>query len=576
MDASGLSRTIFAAMTARTTRRLSGLVVAVATAVALYRALLAERQVVDDLFIYLRYARNLASAGEIAFSRGEHVEGASSITWTLLLGAAYKVGFRGVAASKLLSLAAMLATPWMAAIAIRRATRTRDTTRVASMGATLPILLPALPAIALALDADFAIWGASGMDTSAWTLACVACVACVTPSASDAPGHARAASLALGLLPWVRPEGPLLVAFGVVALIATEPRARGSRREALALIALAAAPLVVLTLARLVYFHDVVPNTFYAKMRSVDGRDYTGLAYLASELARRPLLFLFAVLGAAVILRAARAALSPAACAAAVASGLLVGVVVFALVAQGDWMPNRRLLVPALPLAAIVVALAIDAAKIDPRRASWVVAGAAAALFVEALVTTDHALDQTWRTREWLDRRVERWWPSARVLRDPYPLDWMPTHLVHVVAPYVTSGDTLAHVDVGELPYVMSDVRIVDGFGLVDREAGRVTFFAGDATHLDAAREAFFAKDPAAVIVVIDERTGRAFSPSQDAALHDARFLQRYREVDRVPSWGDHPCITFVRIDRAAASPAESNRRIAAWLRGVPDVRPAF
>ena len=566
-------------MAARSTSQLCRALVALATAVALWRALIAERQVVDDLFIYLRYARNLADAGEIAFSRGEHVEGASSVAWTLVLGAAHALGLRGVGASKLLSLAAMVATPWVAALAVRRAMRGVHETSAAieTKRTTLAVsraLLPALPAMALALDADFAIWGASGMDTAAWTLACVACVALA------ASGRARAASLAIGLLPWVRPEGPLLVVLGALALVATDARARASRRYALTLVAIAAAPLAVLTLARLAYFHDVLPNTFYAKMRSVDGRDYTGLGYLASELTRRPLLFLFAAFGAfgaaSARLGAARGAPAPApAPAPAVALALLVGVVVFALIAQGDWMPNRRLLVPALPLAAIVVALAIDAAATTARRASWLAAAAAVALFVEGAATTSHALDQRWRTTEWLDRRVERWWPSARVLRDPYPLDWMPTHLLHQVAPYVAPGDTLAHVDVGELPYVMGDVRIVDGFGLVDREAGRVTFFAGDAARLDAAREAFFSKDPAAVIVVVDERTGRAFSPAQDAALRDARFAARYREIDRVPSWGDHPCITYVRNDRAVASPSEANRRIAHWLAAVPDVSPA-
>jgi hypothetical protein len=415
----------------------------------------------------------------------------------------------------------------------------------------------AVPALALAVDADLAIWGASGMDTAAWALACVACVAIAAK-----PGSERAAAIALGLLPWVRPEGPLLTAFGAAALAIMLLRER-RKREAIVVVVLAAAPLVVLTLARLAYFHDVVPNTFFAKMRAVDGRDYTGVGYVASELVRRPLLVIGGAVGAIVAARSRRP----------VGAMLIAGATVFALVAGGDWMPNRRLLVPLLPLAAIGVAYL--ASRIDRALAALTLA-IGAALFVEASLSTTRALDQRWRTREYLDRRMTSARIEGRPLRDPYPLDWMPTHLMRQIAPYVAPGDTVAHVDVGELPYVMGDVRFLDGFGLVDREAGRLTFFPRDAARRDAAREAFFAKDPAIAIVVVDETTGRAFSPAQDAALGDPRFAARWRELARVPSWGDHPCVTFVRRDREPARPEVAEARVRAWLAAVPDVGPAF
>lgn len=511
--------------------------VAAATVLLLYRALLAERQMVDDLFIYLRYARRLAESGEMAFSPGERVEGTSSVVWTLLLGAMWKLGLRGVAAAKLASLAATAALPSACAIALKRAMPERP-------------LAMAVPALALALDADVATWGASGMDTPAWALACVACVAIAAR-----PGAERAAAIALGLLPCVRPEGPLLTALGAAALAMA--CAKG-RREALVIVALAAAPVLALTLARALYFHDVLPNTFFAKMRAVDGRDYGGLGYLASELARRPLLVVGGAIGAVAAARARQP----------VVVALLAGAILFPLVAAGDWMPNRRLLVPALPLAAI-------GASLGARSLGSRVLVVGAVLFVESAFSTTRALDQRWRAREYLDRRLESAKLVGRPLRDPYPLDWMPTHLLRQIAPYVAPGDTVAHVDVGELPYVMHDVRFLDGFGLVDREAGRLTFFPGDAARRVAAREAFFAKDPVVAIVVLDD-AGRPFSPAQDAAMEDARFVARWRELARVPSWGDHPCVTFVRGDREAAPPAVAEARVRAWLADAPGVSPAF
>ena len=121
----------------------------------------------------------------------------------------------------------------------------------------------------------------------------------------------------------------------------------------------------------------------------------------------------------------------------------------------------------------------------------------------------------------------------------------------------------------------MSDVAFLDGFGLVDRIAGRMTFFPRDATYREQARRAFFEKNPAAALVVLDKSTGRPFSPAQAAAMDDPSFAANYRELARVPSWGENPCVTYVRKDIVAADEAAANARVTAWLAAVPDVRAA-
>ncbi|MGD0529031.1 MAG: hypothetical protein ABSE49_28090, partial [Polyangiaceae bacterium] len=262
------------------------------TAVLAARALLAERQTVDDVFIFLRYARNLAVHGVYAFDarpagRGfAPVEGTSSVAWTAALALLWKAGWRGLGAAKALSLGVALVVPAGCAIAVRRG---------GLGGSPSGPLLMAVPALALALDADYATWAVSGMDTALFSVACVACVAFVTSP--------RVAAVLLGMLAWVRPEGPLFAAAGVLALA-------GDRRSLVRLGVLAAVPIAVLTGLRWAYFHDVVPNTFWAKMNAVDGKDYTGLGYVASALGRRPLLLL--VLPLAAMLRAPFRGLRPA------------------------------------------------------------------------------------------------------------------------------------------------------------------------------------------------------------------------------------------------------------------------
>jgi hypothetical protein len=122
----------------------------------------------------------------------------------------------------------------------------------------------------------------------------------------------------------------------------------------------------------------------------------------------------------------------------------------------------------------------------------------------------------------------------------------------------------------------MGDVEFLDGFGLVDRKAGRLAFAPHDQSLRRAARESLFERRPAAAIIVIDESNGRPFSPAQDAALADPRFAAGWREIARVPTWGSHPCVTYVRRDIVAAPSRVAEQRVQEWLHGVPDVVAAF
>jgi hypothetical protein len=352
----------------------------------------------------------------------------------------------------------------------------------------------------------------------------------------------------------VRPEGALFAAFGVLAL-ATD------RRSFVRLASTAAAPLVALTLLRVAYFHELLPNTFWAKMNAADGKDYTGVGYVVSALERRPLLLLLP-LGCCLQARTCRPA--------RVALALLAASFAFALVAGGDWMPDRRLLVVTLPLAAVAGAVVL--ARIRTRALSLALC---VALVAEAALTFDHSVDQRWRNVEWLDERVTDWHLAGRPFASPYVLDWMPTHLLREIAPYVSPGDVVAHVDVGELPYAMGDVAFLDGFGLVERGAGRLAFSPYDLSLRAAVRESFFARRPAVAIVVLGDH-GRPLSPAQDAAIQDARFAASWYELGRVPTWGGHPCVTFVRRDLRPAPDDVANARVQAWLASVPDVGAAF
>ena len=52
------------------------------------------RWVLDDAFVYFRYAENFAQTGELVFNLGEYVEGFTSPLWMVLLAITRAIGLR--------------------------------------------------------------------------------------------------------------------------------------------------------------------------------------------------------------------------------------------------------------------------------------------------------------------------------------------------------------------------------------------------------------------------------------------------------------------------------------------------
>jgi hypothetical protein len=64
-------------------------------------------RVVDDMFIFFRYAENLAAGDGLVYNLGERVEGFSSVTWVMLVTLGEWLGVNLVTWSKLLGIASI-------------------------------------------------------------------------------------------------------------------------------------------------------------------------------------------------------------------------------------------------------------------------------------------------------------------------------------------------------------------------------------------------------------------------------------------------------------------------------------
>jgi hypothetical protein len=204
-----------------TADRRDDLLLAVAAALPLALLLLRERMIagapgfpLDDSWIHLHFARNLAEGAGFAYNPGTPVAGSTAPLWTLLLAGGARVAGASLAMAKTLGVAAALG----AACLLRRA--------ALAWGAPPATALAA--GIALLWSGPFA-WGAlSGMEV---TLAALLVAGSLLALARDRPGW----TAVLGALATLaRPEASVLLPLLAVA-----------RRPTLRRLALFAAIVVV-------------------------------------------------------------------------------------------------------------------------------------------------------------------------------------------------------------------------------------------------------------------------------------------------------------------------------------------
>src|SRR3954470_3616610 len=175
------------------------LLAAAAITITATLTVLLSRVTLDDAYITFRYARHLADGyGLGAWNRtGEHVEGYSSLLWTLLLAGAARLGIDVRLASKVLGAAASL-------VVIAALVRRPDDRPAFLAGLFLSVYVP------------FVLYAASGMEAVAFTS--LVTLSLVGPAAWQ--------PIVAPLLVAMRPEGVLVAGIDVLALAWRRERRR--------------------------------------------------------------------------------------------------------------------------------------------------------------------------------------------------------------------------------------------------------------------------------------------------------------------------------------------------------------
>lgn len=276
---------------------------------------------IDDAGISYAYAKHLAEGeGPVAVVGGPWIEGYSNPLWVFLLAAMHLVGLPLTEAAKVLGVLCLglglsAGMAWLA-ISMGRSWRT--------IGA-----VEAAFAIAVVLCAELAVWVPAGLENALF-MGLLLALSWLDAREAQHPEAFAASGLCAFALSITRPEAVLYAAPLVAIKLVQAWRGREPMRQARTALLCFVVPLAVYHVGHYLVFHELVPNTYYAKP-SWQG----GLEYLESTAKESGLVYLLPLALLGLWGRPRRVLLVGWACVAGSA---------FVLYSGGDWMPHARFL----------------------------------------------------------------------------------------------------------------------------------------------------------------------------------------------------------------------------------------
>ncbi|UCF67062.1 MAG: hypothetical protein JSV80_14960 [Acidobacteriota bacterium] len=402
----------------------------------------------DDVFITFRYARHLADGHGLVWNvdDGDPVEGTTSLGWCALIAAAMRAGLDPLVASHYLGLVSGIAGLVLVYLAGRR---------LLGLSPWMALVAPAL----LAAHRQWVLWSVSGLETQTAT---VLAFAATLQMAREQEAH-RSGWLASGLMFFLatlfRPETPLLHLAAGIGIVLSLGSLASVRRVVLSGV-VHGALVGLLTVWRLSYFGQPLPNTFYAKVGAL--QPDTGLVYLGQFLLQThgylwlPVL----VVGCLLVTRGAPVLWSMA------GLQLACWIVWIVLFGGGRW--EFRFLEPVLPDLALMLAFSL----IVFDQESWLgrALGTRLALVCPAIVSVLLIVSQAATS-----------FVSFRTFDEVYSVQILTRAATNtlregaLLSAYLTRSDRIATGWAGAIPF-MTGAWHFDTWGLNDSEIARRPF----------------------------------------------------------------------------------------------------
>jgi hypothetical protein len=409
----------------------------------------------DDPFITLRYAANLVHGYGAVFNPGQHVQGFTS---PLHLGVAV-LAYLIPGGDDLLKL--KLASLLFGVLAIREA-------GILLYGIEIPRWARRTGCVAVSTSWIVAFASGNGLET---TLAMWLLMALTRRLVLDGPSK-RPLLLAVIAFAAVLARPDALLVLACMAAVGLYIERAGALWQRISWAGGAAVAVIGTVLVGLLYFDDVLPNTYYAKGQALGRALLGGLTYLQHTLepqtgthAAQALLFLQLALLIAGLFAVARR--FPR-CGYLVA--IIAGQTVFILKSGGDWMHGGRFAAPAvIPLIVVEVLGLVYAASFVRDNARPVFTGVVCVVGGAVLIAASLSVTvfpyPVWNLHGADDRSL-----IALGGYGKYSQIWA-TAASHLEC--VPAGQLVAASEVGYLGFARQDLRILDIRGLTDRSIAK-------------------------------------------------------------------------------------------------------
>lgn len=382
----------------------------------------------DDAMITMRYARNFARGLGPVWNAGERVEGYTNFLWMLVMTGVHLAGFPETTTS----LAVMLINWGLVAGAlffIQAALRALNVGRVWIF----------LACLAFACDVNVLHWASSGLESSLMALLVTVC-AWALLRGRDVPFL-----VALALIPLVRADAAVLA--GALGLAYLWPR---RDRRALSLLVVAALPALAQVVFRVLYYDNLLPNTYYLKMTGIDDRVLIGVSYALRLVHLYPVGLLTLILAAFIEPKLRFAA------------WVWAAQIVYIIYAGGDTFWLLRPFVAVLPLLYIGAGVALDRLTRSGDQPMWtrLALGAVFVLAIPAMAGGGVLFANPQQERALFGGQVQ---VIARMIEAHVPPD-----LLISIEP------------AGSIPYFAQDHRFVDALGKNDAHIARLDAHPGN------------------------------------------------------------------------------------------------
>lgn len=314
-------------------------------AITALRMMAAFLPYVDDAFIFLRYARNIAAGFGATWNPGEPpVEGFTSFLFQMMLSITELLGWKDASRSGWLGI-------FFSACAIlifwRLASRIIGSSR----------WVPVIVAGALSFSPVFLNWTVSGLDSPLFTCLLLASVLSYF-FFLDRKAPASAVGLLFSLTALVRPEGAILFLLTAIIELIRKLLLREKLSDLWMMGLVFSIILMPVYAGRWLYFGFPFPNSYYVKTGAGAAQWLGGIAYVKESLVylfHRHLIFMIAVVGCVGLVTGKSFRFET--CYLGGISVVLLGIVAFN---GGDHFGGARFLEPVLPLLLIIISVGIS------------------------------------------------------------------------------------------------------------------------------------------------------------------------------------------------------------------------